>query len=175
MFDLVFENASLFQAYKPFLSRTVPYYKPSLTWLTGMHCYITWEKAMCEYKMCTSMQYVPLIQSSDISTSNSRSSAPMSSTRNRWTINCFFKLWRSDSSFSRLFFRVYQPGELQFAKTFLSQFILKALEACIQRAGLLGAGDDGDRGLEGEDGLDFSDLAGKKPWGEVVCHFITKE
>lgn len=59
----------------------------------------------------------------------------------------------------------YQPGELEFTKTFPSQFILKALEVCIWRVGLLGAGGNGDRGLPGEDGLDFSDLTGKKPWG----------
>lgn len=95
-----------FLAHKPFLNRTVPYYKPSLAWVMGTWCYITWEKAMCKYKIYLSMQYLPLIQASDLSTSSSCSSVPMSSMRNRWTINCSLNHEGLILFLSRLFFRV---------------------------------------------------------------------
>lgn len=47
---------------------------------------------------------------------------------------------------------------------FLTVYI-KGIKIYIWRVGPLWAGDGGDRGLEGEDGLDFSGLTGKKPWG----------
>lgn len=36
---------------------------------------------------------------------------------------------------------------------------------CSWRAELLESGNGGDRGLGGEDGLNYSDLTRKKPWG----------